>query len=65
MTVETRIPGNASMYELLRTGHGSLKSLNAVGLSREDLGLRIREAARRTGLPVATLTAKIESPAPR
>lgn len=59
MSVATRLPGNASMYELLRTGHGSLKSLQKVGLTREDLDLRVREAARRTGLPVDTLTQKI------
>lgn len=61
MAVATRLPADASMYELLRTGHGSLKSLSRVGLSREDLDLRIREAATRTGLPMETLTSKIES----
>jgi hypothetical protein len=60
MAVATRLPGNASMYELLRTGHGSLKSLEKVGLTREDLDLRVREAARRTGLPVEALAEKIE-----
>ena len=48
------------MYELLRTGHGSLQGLQKVGLTREDLGLRMQEAARRTGLPVETLAEKIE-----
>jgi len=57
----TRIPANASMYEVLRTGHGSLKSLGELGLSREDLDLRVGEAARRTGLPVDTLAKKLES----
>ena len=61
MTVATRLPGNASMYELVRTGHGSLQSLQKVGLTREDLDLRVREAATRTGLPVDALAAKIES----
>lgn len=60
MAVATRLPGNASMYELLRTGHGSLQGLQKVGLSREDLDLRVREAARRTGLPVDTLAEKLE-----
>jgi hypothetical protein len=48
------------MYELLRTGHGSLKGLEKVGLTREDLDLRVREASRRTGLPVETLAEKLE-----
>lgn len=61
MAVALRLPGNASMYELLRTGHGSLKSLSKVGLSREDLDLRVDDAVRRTGLPVDTLTEKLES----
>jgi hypothetical protein len=49
------------MYELLRTGHGSMKSLSKVGLSREDLDLRVQEAARRTGLPVDALTERLEA----
>ena len=49
------------MYELVRTGHGSLNGLSKVGLSREDLDLRIRDAALRTGLAVDTLAQKIES----
>lgn len=57
----TRIPANASIYEMVRTGHGSLKSLGEVGLSREDLDLRVREAARRAGLPLETLAQKLES----
>ncbi len=61
MTVATRFPANASIYEMVRTGHGTLKSLSQVGLSREDLDLRVRDAARRTGLPVDTLTQKLES----
>lgn len=61
MTVATRFPANASMYEIVRTGHGSMKSLSEIGLSREDLDLRVREAARRTGLPVETLTRKLEA----
>ena len=61
MAVATRLPSNASMYELLRTGHGSLQGLQKVGLTREDLGLRMQDAARRTGLPMETLAEKIES----
>ena len=61
MALATRLPGNASMYELLRTGHGSLKGLSKVGLTREDLDLKVTDAARRTGLPLETLAEKIES----
>lgn len=61
MAVAVRLPSNASMYELLRTGHGSIKSLSKVGLSREDLDLRVQEAARRTGLPVDALTERLEA----
>lgn len=55
------LPANASMYELLRTGHASLQGMNRLGLSREDLDLRLRDAARRTGLPVQALSEKLES----
>jgi hypothetical protein len=49
------------MYELVRTGHGSIKSLSRVGLSRDDLGLQVTDAARRTGLPVDELQEKLEA----
>lgn len=61
MAVETRFLRGASMYELVRTGHGSLEGLAKVGLTREDLDLRISEAARRTGLPAESLTRKLEA----
>lgn len=61
MEVETRIPSGASMYELVRTGHGSIEALARVGLSRDDLDLRISEAARRTGLAAESLTRELES----
>lgn len=61
MAVTSRIPGNASIYEMVRTGHGSLQSLSKVGLSREDLDLPIRDAARRTGLRLDRLTEVLES----
>jgi hypothetical protein len=61
MSSTATLPGNASMYELVRTGHGSLRSLSRVGLSREDLGLPVRDAARRAGLSVETLREKMES----
>lgn len=60
MATTTRLPGNASVYELVRTGHGTLKSLSKVGLSREDLGLRIRDAAARTGIRVDELAQELE-----
>ncbi len=49
------------MYELVRTGHGSIEALARVGLSRDDLDLRISEAARRTGLAAESLTRELES----
>ena len=61
MTATTRLPANASVYELVRTGHGSLRGLSKVGLSREDLDLRIRDAAARAGLHVEDLTRELES----
>ena len=56
MAVATRLPVNASVYELIRTGHGSIKCLTKGGLSLDDLDLRVREAAHRTGLPIDMLT---------
>lgn len=61
MGVTTRVPGNASIYEIVRTGHGTMKSLSKVGLSRDDLDLCVRDAARRTGLQVDTLAQSLES----
>ena len=61
MKMETRLLNSASVYELVRTGHGSIEGLARVGLSREDLGLRISEAARRAGLAEDTLARKLET----
>ncbi|MEO8539880.1 MAG: hypothetical protein ABI577_09090 [bacterium] len=61
MAVETRLLKGASMYELMRTGHGSLEGMARVGLSRDDLELRISEAALRTGMPAESLTRKLDS----
>lgn len=47
-----RLPGNASVYELIRTRPGAVARLNELGLSRDDLDLRLGEAARRAGVPV-------------
>ncbi len=47
-----RLPGNASVYELVRTRPGAVARLNELGLSRDDLDLRLGEAARRAGVPV-------------
>lgn len=60
MAVESRLPKSASVYELVRTGHGSLEGLARVGLSREDLDLRISEAASRAGLPAESLAQKLQ-----
>jgi len=55
MISTTRLPGNASVYELVRTGHSSLEQLNRIGFTREDLSLGIGEAARRRGVSVERL----------
>jgi hypothetical protein len=47
-----RLPGNASLYELVRTRPGAAKKLHKLGLSRDDMDLRLGEAARRAGVPV-------------
>ena len=47
-----RLPGNASVYELIRTRPGAVARLNELGLSRDDLDLLLGEAARRAGVPV-------------
>ena len=61
MKMESRLLNSASVYELVRTGHGSLEGLARVGLSRDDLELRISEAARQTGLQEDTLARKLET----
>ncbi len=61
MQTETRLLNSASVYELVRTGHGSIEGLARVGLSRDDLDLRISEAARRTGIAEETLARRIET----
>lgn len=49
-TTELRLPGNASVYELVRARNGSMARLSAIGLSRDDLELNVRDAARRSGV---------------
>ena len=60
MKLESRLLNNASVYELVRTGHGSLEGLAKIGLSRDDLGLRISEAARRAGVAEDLLARQLE-----
>ncbi|MCC6959957.1 MAG: hypothetical protein IT301_08925 [Dehalococcoidia bacterium] len=62
MKRQTRVPQGASMYELVRTGHGSIERLARVGLTRDDLGLQVSEAARRAGLAEELLTRRLEAP---
>ena len=61
MKMETRLLNSASVYELMRTGHGSIEGLARVGLSRDDLDLKISEAARRAGLAEDLLTRRLET----
>ncbi len=50
-----RIPGNASLYELVRARPGAAARLQELGLSRDDMDLRLGDAARRTGVTVERL----------
>jgi hypothetical protein len=59
-----RLPGNASIYELVRTRPGAAARLHELGLSRDDMDLRLGEAARRTGVPVARI-AEVLAPTTR
>ena len=56
-----RLPGNASLYELVRTRPGAASRLREIGLSRDDLDLRLGEAASRTGVPVERIAEVLAS----
>ena len=48
----SRFPGNASVYELIRTRPGARERLNAVGVTSDYIDYRIGDAARAVGVPV-------------
>lgn len=56
-----RLPGNASLYELVRTRPGAAARLSEIGLSRDDLDLRLGEAASRAGVPVERIAEVLTS----
>ncbi|MCL4243468.1 MAG: hypothetical protein KJ048_19120 [Dehalococcoidia bacterium] len=62
MTATTlRLPGNASIYELVRNRPGAAARLHKLGLSRDDMDLRLGEAARRAGVPVERIAEVLAS----
>jgi hypothetical protein len=60
MNAATRYPGNASVYELVRTRPGAVKRLRRVGVTRDLYDHRIGEAARAVGVPVERLREIVE-----
>ncbi|MEO9254057.1 MAG: hypothetical protein ABI305_00835 [Tepidiformaceae bacterium] len=52
MNDSTRLPGNASVYELVRARPAARTDLNSVGLTSDYLEFRIDDAARAVGVPI-------------
>lgn len=48
----TRLPGNASVYELVRTRPGVRPGLSSIGLTSHYYDYRIDDAARAVGVPI-------------
>lgn len=59
-TTTLKIPGNASVYQLMRARNGSMARLNALGLSRDDLELNLADAARQSGVPVERIAQALD-----
>ncbi len=55
-------PGNASVYELLRTHPAARAKLAEMGVTTELLGYKIGDAARVVGVPVERLTEAAAAP---
>ena len=55
-------PGNASVYELLRTHPAARSKLAGMGVTTELLGYKIGDAARAVGMPVERLTEAAAAP---
>ena len=55
MSATVKIPGTASVYELVRTRPGAMERLQSVGVTREYFSFRIEDAARAVGVPVERL----------
>ena len=60
MQAISRFPGNASVYEVMRTRPGARARLNAAGLTDEFLDYRIGDAARAIGVPIERINELIE-----
>ena len=60
MNGHMRFPGNASVYELIRTRPGARERLNAVGVTSEYFDYRIGDAARAVGVPVERIAEIVE-----
>ena len=60
MQPATRIPGNASVYELIRTRPEARERLNAAGITNDFLDYRIGDAARAVGVPLERILALAE-----
>lgn len=52
MQPTTRIPGNTSVYELIRTRPGARQRLSQAGITSDFLDYRIGDAARAVGVPL-------------
>ena len=60
MNGPVRFPGNASVYELIRTRPGVRERLNAVGVTSDYIVFRIGDAARAVGVPVERIVEIVE-----
>lgn len=58
----TRIPVNASVYEVVRTHPEARASLHAAGVTSDYLDYEIRDAARAVGMPIERLTETVQLP---
>ena len=60
MSDSVQFPGNASVYELIRTRPGALARLNAAGVTSDYFDYRIGDAARAVGLPLERIVELVE-----
>ncbi len=62
MSNATLFPGNASVYELIRTRPGVAARLNAVGVTSDYFDYKIGDAARAVGVPVERIAELASEP---
>jgi hypothetical protein len=60
MNDSIRFPGNASVYELIRTRPGARERLSAVGVTSDYFDYRIGDAARAVGVTVERIAEIVE-----